>query len=336
MPHLFLASIGPVQDFIASARRSRDLRFGSRLLSDLAKVAAAKIAAADGANQLIFPALPDAESASDREISVPNKILARVESDPVALGRSIEAAVHAELQRHQEVGYRQVSGTFDQIVAAAQVADLIELVWVALPLDGEYSQTRARLDALLAARKATRNFGPSTWGSAQPKSSLDGQRESVIPEIKYPARGDEQTRQEKIARLYAEYGAGPAERLSGVDLLKRQGNAGADARFPSTSHIAALPLMIGLDRNQGATAKRAWNTYITTLEEALKPLSLARVANEHPLHEILGEYEGDLLFEERLVDLFEGLGPAARKDPRLAQAQKALRAFFDQVGGPAP
>ena len=40
MEYLFLASIGPVQSFIASARRTRDLWFGSMLLSELAKAAA--------------------------------------------------------------------------------------------------------------------------------------------------------------------------------------------------------------------------------------------------------------------------------------------------------
>jgi CRISPR-associated endoribonuclease Cas6 len=42
--YLLSISIGPVQDFIASARRSRDLWFGSWLLSQLSKAAALAIA----------------------------------------------------------------------------------------------------------------------------------------------------------------------------------------------------------------------------------------------------------------------------------------------------
>ena len=38
--YLISIAIGPVQDFIASARRSRDLWFGSWLLSELSKTAA--------------------------------------------------------------------------------------------------------------------------------------------------------------------------------------------------------------------------------------------------------------------------------------------------------
>ena len=37
MSYLFLCSIGPVQDFIAAARSSRDPAYGSWLLSELAK-----------------------------------------------------------------------------------------------------------------------------------------------------------------------------------------------------------------------------------------------------------------------------------------------------------
>lgn len=43
MSHLIIVHIGPVQDFIATARRSRDLWFGSWLLSELSKAAARSI-----------------------------------------------------------------------------------------------------------------------------------------------------------------------------------------------------------------------------------------------------------------------------------------------------
>ncbi len=42
--HLIEIHIGPVQDFIAAARRSRDLWFGSWLLSELSKAVAKAIA----------------------------------------------------------------------------------------------------------------------------------------------------------------------------------------------------------------------------------------------------------------------------------------------------
>jgi len=40
MPHVLVISFGPIQDFIASARRCQDLWFGSYLLSELARATA--------------------------------------------------------------------------------------------------------------------------------------------------------------------------------------------------------------------------------------------------------------------------------------------------------
>lgn len=55
--YLFLFTIGPVQEFIAAARRTRDLWAGSQLLSELSRTIA--IALRDETKEnLIFPA-PD-------------------------------------------------------------------------------------------------------------------------------------------------------------------------------------------------------------------------------------------------------------------------------------
>ena len=51
--HLVSISIGPVQDFIAQARRSRDLWFGSHILSEISRAAAKAVAERGG--KLIFP-----------------------------------------------------------------------------------------------------------------------------------------------------------------------------------------------------------------------------------------------------------------------------------------
>lgn len=69
--HLLIVSLGPVQDFIASARRCQDLWFGSWLLSDLSRAVAQGIEAAAGERSLIFPCAPDNE-----KVSVANKIVA--------------------------------------------------------------------------------------------------------------------------------------------------------------------------------------------------------------------------------------------------------------------
>lgn len=58
-PRLLLFSIGPVQDFIAAARSTRDLWSGSYLLSYLVSTALATIAKDVGPDQVMFPNLLD-------------------------------------------------------------------------------------------------------------------------------------------------------------------------------------------------------------------------------------------------------------------------------------
>jgi CRISPR-associated protein Cmr2 len=102
--HLLLVTLGPVQDFIAQARRTRDLWYGSHMLSELGRAAARALVGGDA--QLIFPAL----AKNDPELApclaplrpngqppqnIPNKLLAEVPSgtDPEALARTVREAV---------------------------------------------------------------------------------------------------------------------------------------------------------------------------------------------------------------------------------------------------
>ena len=99
--YLMEIAIGPVQVFIASARKLRDLWFGSLLLSELSKAVARAAAhhAGQGNISFIFPAV-DAFSAdghinSELEkfspLSVANKILMLVSTeDPAGFAKLIQ------------------------------------------------------------------------------------------------------------------------------------------------------------------------------------------------------------------------------------------------------
>lgn len=324
--YLMLVSIGPVQGFIAAARRSRDLWFGSWLLSELAKAAAHQLAAQYGIAQLVFPApetVDDLEPVS--KLNVANKIVARIQGDPAEIGRAVEQAVRQRLTEIRNDAFKRISGEFDLQTATAQVDDLVEFLWVAHPLDGgnDDKRVRDRLEALMAARKATRDFRPGAGRSSQPKSSLDGLRESVIPEHAYPARREpEAVRKHKAAALYSHYKAGPAERLSGVDLLKRHGYGGDESFFPSTSHVATLPLITRL-KQQKADMSGAWAQYLATLKtlEAFEVEEVpARFAND-----LTGRRDGSLLFPDRLAESLEG--------DDLRVAQQALATFLETATG---
>lgn len=181
----------------------------------------------------------------------------------------------------------------------------------------------------MAARKNTRDFREVAWGSNDPKSSIDGQLESVIPKDLYRRRRDPSDEQQRIKALYDNYNAGPAERLSGVDLLKRRGNPGGEAHFPSTSHIAALPFLMRLEQLENpAQAKELFDKYIAKIRDIAKSQKQVPMIDVIPKryspHSILGEYDGSLLFEERLVDV---VADTTGFEP----AKEALRAFYKYV-----
>lgn len=328
MQHLLLMSLGPVQEFIATARRSRDLWFGSWLLSELSKAAAKAIEDAHGtpANEaprsLIFPYPANVALLNpNSDFNAANKLVARIDSPPALLADAVQRAVRARLDTIAH-GVLDTRPGIALNTALEQVRDLIECVWVAaaLPDETKYSQVRSRLEAIMAARKATRDFRPAAWGASVPKSSLDGQRESVIPEQWYPTRGDSSIdEQNKIKALYQHYGAGPAERLSGVDIVKRRGSRGLIDGFYSTSHVAALPLIGRL------TDSVAVREYIRQLEAlGILPEALAPVPG--PGHSVFGHYDGHLLFEERLAEFFVD-------EPSYQHAQQLLREFLQRQTG---
>lgn len=334
MPYLFLVGIGPVQTFISSARRTRDLWFGSWLLSELSKAAAQEIVHNRPGNYLIFPAPPNQQLLKEgTELNVANKIVALIDETPQQLGDAIYKAIKLRLDTVKNEAFPK-NIVFDQTTAEKQIDNLIEYFWVALPYENaDYVIARRNLEALLAARKNTRDFKPVDWGSSAPKSSLDGQLESVIPENLYKRRAlSAQQQQDNIKKLYDSYKAGPAEQLSGVDLLKRLGNAGEKSHFPSTSHIATIPYLVRLSKLKvPSKALTLLDEYVAKIHEIATSKKLTVMIDTIPRqykdweHPILGNYDGSLLFEERLADIVTdttGFEPA----------KEILRKFYTYVG----
>lgn len=330
MTYLISIAIGPVQEFIATARRSRDLWFGSWLLSELSKAAAKAITEQPGCtvDSLIFPRIT-AEKKDDlnpnTEFNVVNKLLASIEThDPASFGKLIKEAVDARLQTIRDQAWQRLRGNkyFDKDNAERQVDDLIEFFWAAVPYDPSkptcYKTARDRVEALLAARKTTRNFNcVGDWGKAGvPKSSLDGLRESVVHEGAYK-------QSEEVLRR--NYGVRPGERLCGVGMLKRLGKRYEDDSFFSTSHVAALPLLERLktDTQRGAVQKYLGQLWQFGLDEKkdLNEVPLPPSGSSHPVY---GRRDGHLLFEERLRDYF----PQKEKPNEKKEAEAALRGLL--------
>jgi CRISPR-associated protein Cmr2 len=344
--YLLAIGIGPVQEFIASARRSRDLWFGSWLLSEISKAAAKKIA---DTGELIFPS-PINDLQPDSDFSVVNKLVAQIETDNIQdFCKGIYEAMNERLciiaqNAFSDLKRLEVKGK-DAIRwknADDQLADLIEFFWAAYPFDqSNYERVRKQTEALLSARKATRNFKRVTWGDNVPKSSFDGSRESVIDEDVF----DELKKgrlTEKELRI--NYGVrDPKERLCGISLLKRHGKPRKSSKdidsFFSTSHVAALPLLNRLKD------KEVVKDY---LRELTKP-SLLNIIDNKEIKVYLGHvprnatlkpheyfwndndkdpllYDGHLLFKERLREFFP-------EDDKRKGAEEALGDFLKNAFG---
>lgn len=319
---VLLFSIGPVQDFIASARKGQDLWFGSWLLSELARTAA-ETAQAQGA-VLIMPAPTSLKGQG----AVANKVVARVAAkDAIAVANAVEGAARERLAALAKSVFDHIAATAEgghlrRHNADAQVADLPEIAWVVVDeVGGDWGETRRRAEAALAARKSLRDFGPVTWGAPVPKSRLDGQRESVIDEAAFPKANQNG----HAERLRQNFGIGPAERLCGVGLLKRNGRhalttqQARGARVISTAHVASWSLRRAWNELPAAHSdiKEAFDRFVANLPDRGASLSEVPQGYEDP---VLGRTDGLVLFARQLAEGYEG--------DRLVTARQALSGFL--------
>lgn len=238
--HLLLVTLGPVQDFIAQARRTRDLWYGSHLLSELGRAAARSLF--DGGAKLIFPALSTADSqltaclAPLRADATPpqniaNKLLAEVPDgvEPQQLARAARKAV-ADYWREQLAApvKTKCAGLLAKDIDALwteQIDTFLDFSASWLPL-GEYAPTRRQLEKTIAGRKLLRDFDPWAQGRGNvPKSSLDGARESVL--LPPRQRASEPVRRYRVA---------DGEQLDAVGLVKRAG--GEPEQFVPVINVA--------------------------------------------------------------------------------------------------
>lgn len=295
--YLATLAIGPVQGFIAAARRSRDLWFGSYLLSEASKAAALRLASESG-TILIFPHADLADLQPDTPLQVANKILAQVETDdPAALVEAAKQAARHIWRLHARGVVQAIRSSrgnpLRKKLWRAQSRDIFEFyaAWVPLANPAQYRDQRQRLEALLAARKNSRDFFPSDADPAeargQHKSSLDGLRESVLDSRNF------------TPNLRRRWGINDTEELDCPGLVKRVGSLLSlkFERFTPLSRIAVDPWIRGLARTGGGPE------CLTALNETLNilvPQGLAsRVkGNEEQYRDL--PYDGQLLYPFRL------------------------------------
>jgi CRISPR-associated protein Cmr2 len=209
--YLMTIALGPVQEFIAAARRTADLTAGSELLVGLAGHLADYLQRQHDA-ELIFPA--------SAQVSAPNKLLFTVQGEPHKVAADAKEQAHAYLRQQWEACLQQlgtVQECIDVELANWQLKNFLEFYAAWVPLNGDYAAARQRLERLLAGRKVLRDFKQAPAYPKHPKSPLDPSMDSVF---KTETHGDGFSAPAD-AQQHPKLRLKPRETLDAISLIKR-------------------------------------------------------------------------------------------------------------------
>ncbi|CAL1241057.1 type III-B CRISPR-associated protein Cas10/Cmr2 [Candidatus Methylocalor cossyra] len=340
--YLIALSIGPVQGFIAAARRTRDLWLGSWVLSEVSKAAAFGFYETNAT--LIFPAPSNAdkELKAGSELNVGNKLLVHIETDnPREILENVKNRAQARWRELAEKARKNIKteGVIDDAVWKRQIDDVLEFfgAWVRVDGPENYSAARDRVETLLAARKTTRDFKPAANRFDEPpgfglrKSSLDAARETVFTEDFARSGQKDSKHHERFKHIRRRLGLVSGEHLDCPGLVKRFG--GDPDQFPSVVRVA-LEAWLDTKKIPSTLLDAARNEY-----EKLVAAGLAtrtdparwRYYKDFP-------YDGGLLFPGRIESLRRDLH--GESDQMAIAALDALRAerhkLYETYGQPTP
>lgn len=248
MHYLFIFTIGPVQSFIAQARKAQDLYAGSQLLSALVKFAFEKAESNSSSFELIFPY----KSAA----SMPNRFVALLspKENIKSLGENLRIAIVEQLLAIAE----KEMGTDLFKVAKDQINDFLESYWAAVPFDttrrtedGYYQERYRELEQTLGAVKNFRDYRQFDEEPGR-KCSVNGHYNALFyKRTNNEAKENRNPRQNKHLFDGALVDANidiskldKGEGICGVTLLRRFYKD--KPSFPSVSRIALVKLIEAL------------------------------------------------------------------------------------------
>ncbi|NLC10650.1 MAG: hypothetical protein GX767_00165, partial [Firmicutes bacterium] len=233
--NLFLFTVGPVQSFIANARKTQDLYAGSFILSYLCRTGMEKVR--EFTDEIILP--------DPTNVYVPNRFLAVInETDHIKLrqiGESVETAVRQKFIEMGEIILQRLGIPGKPQGFKEQIERHLEIHWVFAPFDEkEYLSCYNTIGARMASVKNIRRFEQLEEESGR-KCSIDGRHNALF----YKKTGAFITKGalklKKISDKYLEDG----EALGAVSFVKRCvdkyfESIGVDynSDFESTSRIA--------------------------------------------------------------------------------------------------
>lgn len=319
---LLIFSLGPVQGFLAEARRAQDLWAGSRLLSDLTR--AAIQASLDLGGEPIYPADP-------RQESLPNKFVVKLPEGiaPEEAAQAARQAAQKELLQRGEVARKFLESIIpgDSVwekIWQRQLENHLEFFWAAAAMEDDYQSAYRRASWALDAVKRTRPFQQVKEDGL--KDSLSGRRSALRTaqgDARWYWKGIAASGRVTAARLKPD----GRERLDALGAVKRFGFGDEAERFPSASSVAAADYLARVPHRDLAA-------YRKTLQAVPQ---FYRVREDE-----IWPYDGDLLYPETLIPerlrTSYGFGDAdlQRYEVELEAVRLALRTLYNSAGRPSP
>jgi CRISPR-associated protein Cmr2 len=237
---LFIFSLGPVQSFIAQARKTQDLYTGSFILSELSRKAGHILELNNG--KLIYPQI--------KNRSIPNLLVGRLKNTTLSDATKIMVDIVQKLvdQLIEWVNIATNEGLNSDLVY--QVKQLLESYWVVYPVKQSYPNAYRELTSLLGSIKTLRRFGQAKERGL--KCSVCGSRNAIF------FVGNQIPKNMKLdTHPIAVIDDSPAiikknERLCTLCFMKRKGKefleSNYDSEFPSVAKVALMNVLEYLEK----------------------------------------------------------------------------------------
>jgi len=336
---ILIFTIGPVQGYLAEARRAHDLWAGSQILVGVLRRAAQ--AAAQAGAQLIYPADVSLDS-------LPNRFVAQIpqDRDARAIAESAERAAREQWRAYAESARKRLTAQIPispdwewTTLWERQIESHLEVYWSIAPIPGaDYRRGYLNASAALGARKVSREFACADEDG--PKDSLSGRRAALwVPLGEAEDANAARRYWANLAVRFADKTSGDyiptilqrdgRERLDAIGAMKRFTRELSFARFPSVSSIAAASFR----RAAKGKAEAALRQYAETLKTlgVFAPGDALRCDDLAPW-----EFDGDLFYEETLTVASLATDYHIPEEDltaeKLSAARAALRAVHQAVG----
>jgi len=342
--YMLIFSLGPVQSFIAQARKTRDLWLGSFLLSTLME------AGMKGTDKAAF-VFPSKQTIEGRIPDLPNKFIATFNTDVEAntcVERTEKQIKNAWRSMCDDVWakviqlYSGQNETTRAIWTSQTNPDtLFEIYWAIVKKDNAlYELWLERTQAALDARKRLRDFKPQSEEEGE-KSTISGERAALRG--RGSSREEVRTFWKGLANLpdisVYDLNKEGEERLDAIDTVKRfayssQRLEGIGGSFPSTSSIATATFvekLLGSDAE--AAVLKDWLDATKRLD-TMSPDTIPYLeAKSRPQQRSILNRDGDCYFSETFTPyrLKKDYHRTNDAEAIAREGQKALRGLYQAV-----